>query len=178
MKNKVLKIQNLKKYLYVKKVFEDIKTYDTRTRTFYDIYGSNVSHFFYNFYSICACADTWPTKSTFCKIAISVLFACYLHTITQHIILKQSDVEKLSKFLCFLKLTPNAFLLILKEWPHLLLAEVPQVPRCRRGVLPPSAGTKCSPVTLVLTLSSVGTLDLWRPFFLQFIHILSIYIVL
>ena len=115
MKNKVLKIQNLKKYLYVKKVFEDIKTWINRTRTFYDIYRSNLSHFFYNFYSIRACADTWPTESTFCKIAISVLFACYLHTITQHIILKQSDVEKLSKFLCFLKLTPNAFLLILKK---------------------------------------------------------------
>ena len=35
------------------------------------------------------------------KIAISVLFACYLHTVTQHVTLKQSDVEKLSKIFMF-----------------------------------------------------------------------------
>ena len=113
--------------------FEDIKTYLIRTRMFYDIYRSNVSHFFYNFYSICTCADTWPTESTFCKIAISVLFACYLHTITQHIILKQSDVEKLSKFLCFLKLTPNAFLLILKNRMPCIEWSIQTLNVCKRG---------------------------------------------
>ena len=30
-----------------------------------------------------------------------MLFACYLHTVTQHVTLKQSDVEKLSKIFMF-----------------------------------------------------------------------------
>ena len=133
MKNKILKIQNLKKYLDAIQVSKTSKHILFEHACFMTYIEVTWAPFFTTFIRYVHALTHDPQNLHSAKS----LFQCYLHAIC--ILLRNTSpwskvmLKNYQKFLCFLKLTPNAFLLILKNRMPCIEWSIQTLNVCKRG---------------------------------------------